>query len=296
VQLGVIILPTDPWPETAATAQRLERLGYDHLWIYDHLSWRRYRDRPWHATHPWLAGLAVATETIGLGTMVSNPNIRHPLLLAKDALSIDHLSGGRFSLGLGAGGSGFDAEALGQPAHRPAEKMDRLVELTDLVDGLLRGTVTDHEGPWYTVNGARMLPGCVQEPRLPLLIAGNGPRGIDLAARVGDGWISATAVTVADPRPHPDTALRLAAERLDRLDQRCADHGRDPAALRRIHLVPDSPDPLTGLDAFVDHVEQHRALGFTDVVFHHPRPDDPVWRADPAIVGEIAGRLLEPRP
>jgi alkanesulfonate monooxygenase SsuD/methylene tetrahydromethanopterin reductase-like flavin-dependent oxidoreductase (luciferase family) len=239
----------------------------------------------------------MATETIQLGTMVSNPNLRHPLLLAKDAMTIDHLSNGRMNLGLGAGGKGFDTTVLGQPPATPAQRMDRLVELTELVDGLLRGTVTDHDGPWYTVEGARLVPGCIQQPRLPLLVAGNGRRGIDLAARVADGWISYVG---AGNRPDPDVAAGAAAGRMEQLDRRCDELGRDPSTLRRFHLVPDGivgedgPGPLASVDAFVDHVDRCRRLGFTDVVFHHPRPDDPEWQARPEIVDEIAAALLEP--
>ncbi len=111
------MLPTDPWPETVARARRLEELGYDHLWTYDHLSWRRYRDRPWHATIPWLTGLASATASIRLGTMVASPNFRHPVTLAKDAMTLDHISAGRLTLGVGAGGIGLRCH---RPRRRPA--------------------------------------------------------------------------------------------------------------------------------------------------------------------------------
>src|SRR5687767_3593981 len=103
------MLPTDPWPDTVARARHLDELGFDHLWTYDHLSWRRYRDRPWHATMPWLTGVAAATARIRVGTLVSSPNIRHPVMLAKDAMTIDHISNGRLTIGIGAGGPGFDA-------------------------------------------------------------------------------------------------------------------------------------------------------------------------------------------
>jgi len=122
MRIGVLLLPADPWPETIRMAQRVEELGYDHLWTYDHLSWRRYRDQAWHSTYPWLTGVAAHTNTIRLGTMVSNPNVRHPLILAKDATTIDHISNGRFTIGVGAGGTGFDATVLGQSRSRPSSE------------------------------------------------------------------------------------------------------------------------------------------------------------------------------
>ena len=117
MRVGVLMLPTDPWPETRHRAQHLEALGYDHLWTYDHLSWRRYRGRAWYSAIPWLTGIAGATDRIRLGTMVASPNLRHPVTLAQDAVTLDHVSSGRFVLGVGAGGLGFDAKVFGAPSY-----------------------------------------------------------------------------------------------------------------------------------------------------------------------------------
>ena len=167
-RLGAVLMPTDPWPDSVATAQHLDALGFDHLWVYDHLTWRRYRDRPWHGIYPWLAGIAAATNRIRVGTLVANPNIRHPVTLAKDAMTIDHISNGRLTIGLGAGGTGFDAVALGQAELTPGQRVDRFAEFATVLGGLLSGELTNHAGRWYTVNEARVLPGCVQTPRVPV--------------------------------------------------------------------------------------------------------------------------------
>src|SRR5688572_20950384 len=112
-------------------------MGYDHVWTYDHLSWKRYRGRTWFGALPWLTGLAMATERVRLGTMVATPTFRHPLLLAKDVATLDHVSGGRLTLGLGAGGVGFDASVLGRPVPTPGERAGRLEEFVDVLDRLL---------------------------------------------------------------------------------------------------------------------------------------------------------------
>src|SRR5262245_1503616 len=148
------MLPTDPWPETLARAQHLERLGYDHLWTYDHLSWRRYRERPWHAAIPWLTGIATATETVRLGTMVASPNFRHPVTLAKEAMTLDHVSDGRLVLGVGAGGPGFDGTVLGGEQASPATRAARFEEFVDVLDRLLRQPATSHRGTYYSVDDA----------------------------------------------------------------------------------------------------------------------------------------------
>jgi alkanesulfonate monooxygenase SsuD/methylene tetrahydromethanopterin reductase-like flavin-dependent oxidoreductase (luciferase family) len=291
MRVGVLLLPADPWPETVARARRLEALGYDHLWTYDHLSWRRYRDHEWHATIPWLTGVAAATGRVRLGTMVASPNFRHPVTLAKDAMTLDHVSGGRLELGLGAGGIGFDATVLGGELLTPRARAERLDEFVTVLDRLLRDPVTSHRGAYYTVDQARMVPGCVQRPRIPLAIAAAGPRTLELTARHGDAWI-----TLGDPsRPDatPAEAYAAVGAQLDRLAAACSSAGRDPSRLRRIFLIGSTTErPLASAAAFEDFAGRYRELGFTDLVFHHPRADDPVWNEPEEIVERIAVDVL----
>lgn len=284
-------MPTDGWHATVALVQRLERLGYHHLWVYDHLTWQRYRDRAWHATYPWLAGLAASTERIRLGTMVSNLNLRHPVVLAKDAMTIDHISGGRVTIGLGAGGTGFDATALGQDELTPRQRSDRLAEASEVIDGLLRGALANHSGPYYELTEARVLPGCVQQPRVPLAIAAGGRRALRTAAMYGDAWITYGDTSYKD-RSAAGTE-RVVQSQARQLEEHCAELGRDPDAIDRIYLIGNTEArPLRSLAAFEDFVGRYEELGFTDVVFHMPRPDDPVWDESPEIVDEIASALL----
>ena len=287
----MLVMPTDPWADSVALAQRVERLGYHHLWLYDHLTWQRYRDRPWHATYPWLAGLAGATERIRLGTMVSNPNIRHPVVLAKDAMTIDRISDGRLTIGLGAGGTGFDATAFGQAPLTAGQRVDRLEEFAACLDGLLRGQLQSHDGQWYTFRDARVLPGCVQSPRVPLAIAAGGGRVLRVAAELGDAWI--TYGDTSYRRLDAASTERIVAAQLQALEERCAAIDRDPRDLDRIYLIGNTDArPLASIEAFTDFVGRYAALGFTDLVFHHPRPDDPVWNDPIAIVDQIAERHL----
>jgi alkanesulfonate monooxygenase SsuD/methylene tetrahydromethanopterin reductase-like flavin-dependent oxidoreductase (luciferase family) len=287
VRLGVLLLPTDPWPVAVERAQRVEALGYHHLWTYDHLSWRRYRDRPWHAALPWLTGIAGATRTIRLGTMVASPNFRHPVTLAKEAMTLDHISDGRLTLGVGGGGTGFDATVLGAPAPGPGERAARFAEFVDVLDGLLRAPASSHAGRFYTVDEARMIPGCVQRPRLPIAVAAAGPKALAVAARYADAWITYGDPDSADKSP---AEIEAAVRRQSvRLAEACAAIGRDPNDLDRIYLIGNTQErPLQSLDAFEDFAGRYAALGFTDLVFHDPRPDDEVWTDDPKIVEQIA--------
>jgi alkanesulfonate monooxygenase SsuD/methylene tetrahydromethanopterin reductase-like flavin-dependent oxidoreductase (luciferase family) len=288
VRVGVLLLPTDPWAEAVARVRDLEAAGYDHIWTYDHLSWRRYRDRPWFAAIPWLTGLAAATSTVRLGTMVASPNFRHPVTFAKEAMTLDHISGGRLTLGLGSGGTGFDADVLGEPPLSTRQRVDRFAEFVALTDRLLREPETTHHGRYYRAEGARMLPPNVQRPRLPLAVAATGRRTLGLVARYGDAWITYGDRDDRSPAGVDRAVRRQAAV----LAEECAEAGRDPADLDRIYLIGNTEErPLASVAAFVDFAGRFRELGFTDLVFHHPRPDDPVWTEDPAIVEAVAGVL-----
>jgi alkanesulfonate monooxygenase SsuD/methylene tetrahydromethanopterin reductase-like flavin-dependent oxidoreductase (luciferase family) len=295
MRLGIVLIPTDPWQRTLARAAQLESLGFNHLWTYDHLSWQRYRDRPWHAAVPWLAGIAARTRQIRLGTMVTSPNFRHPVLLAKDAMTLDHISDGRLTLGIGAGGIGYDATVFGAPLLSPGERARRLADFVEVVDGLLRHPQYSTDNPRYPVHEARMLPGCAQRPRVPLAIAAAGPKTIALAARFGDAWI--TEGDPRDPDPTPASLERAVGAQSALLEDRCEQIGRDPAGLDRILLVSNRAErPLRSVAAFGEFVERYAALGFTDVVVHDPRPDDPLWDDDPAVLAAVAELFCSSRP
>jgi alkanesulfonate monooxygenase SsuD/methylene tetrahydromethanopterin reductase-like flavin-dependent oxidoreductase (luciferase family) len=291
MRIGVLMLPTDPWPETVARARHLEALGYDHLWTYDHLSWRRYRDRPWHATIPWLTGLACATTSIRLGTMVASPNFRHPVTLAKDVMTLDHISQGRITLGVGAGGVGFDSTVLGGEVLSPGARGRRLAEFVELLDLLLRQPTTSFRGSYYSADEARMLPGCVQRPRPPLALAAGDRATMAVVARFADAWI-----TYGDSSHRDSSAAGTDAaitRQLDGLADHCLQIGREPETVDRIYLSGNTDErPLASLAAFTDLVGRCQAHGFTDIVFHHPRADDPVWNDPEDIVEAIASDVL----
>ncbi len=262
-------------------------MGFEHLWFYDHLSWQRYRDLDWHATMPWLAGIAAKTERIRIGTMVASPNLRHPLSLAKDAMTLDHISDGRFILGLGAGTSGFDGTVFGTEPLTPGQRADRLDEYLKVTAGLLSGTMTNHSGKWFTMNEGRVVPGCVQQPRLPIALAGGGTRTIKLAATDADSWI-----TIGDPLNVPENLDQFEAalaQQTELFNETCQAHGRKPDEVDRICFVSSAfPVPLSSMEAFIDLAGRVAELGFTDIVVHDRRAADPVLDHDPDLIPAIA--------
>jgi alkanesulfonate monooxygenase SsuD/methylene tetrahydromethanopterin reductase-like flavin-dependent oxidoreductase (luciferase family) len=294
MRLSTVILPVRPWHSGGRDEWvRAEQLGFHTAYTYDHLSWRTFRDGPWYGAVPTLTAAAAATERLRLGTLVTSPNFRHPVTLAKDLISLDDVSGGRFTLGIGAGGTGFDATALGQESWTPRERADRFAEFVPLLDRLLTEDAVTHEGAFYSAVEARNIPGCVQRPRLPFAVAATGPRGLKLAARYGQAW-----VTTGDPKLFETGTAEQSHEALrgqmDKLSKACADTGRNVAELDKVLLTGFTPErgrPLESLDAFVEFAGRHFALGFTEIVVHAPIPDSD-FAADQAVFERIATEAL----
>lgn len=287
---GIVILPQQPWAEARSIWRRAEELGFDHAWTFDHLSWRSLADEPWGATIPTLTAAAAATSTIRLGTFVTSPNYRHPVPFAKDLATLDDISGGRFLLGVGSGGTGFDAFVLGQQQLTGRERHERFVEFVRGLDALLRfeepgsGGIS-FDGDWFTAHEARMVGKPAQHPRMPFIVAADGSKGLQLVAELADGW-----VTLGRESDTPDDWWRSVAEVSRRLDDALADRARDSASLDR-YLNLDSHDySLGSVDAWEDAVGRAAALGFTDVITHWPRRDG-VFAGDEEVLTEIASRF-----
>lgn len=291
MRVGIVILPQYDWPEAARRWRAAEDFGFDHAWTYDHLAWRGLAGERWHATVPALTAAATVTSRIRLGTFVASPNYRHPVPFAKDIATVDQIAGGRMLLGLGSGGTGFDAFVLGQPELTPRERFERFVEFAEALDMLLRFETPDSrgisfEGSWYTATGARMVGEPSQHPRMPLHLAADGPKGLALAVRIGDGWVTTAG-------QDDDTAAwwRKAGELIRRLDDACAEVGRDPSTISRtLSLDGEGRYSLASIDAFDEAVGRAAELGYTDVVSHWPR-DHGLYAGDEAVLDEVAQRL-----
>jgi len=296
MRFGIIILPQDPWPIARRKWQSAEGLGFDHAWTYDHLSWRSLADQPWHATIPTLTAAAAATETIKLGTFVTSPNFRHPVAFAKDVATVDEIAGGRFILGIGSGGVGFDASVLGQPQYSPRERHGRYSEFVELLDTLLRfeteGGVDapsgiDYSGEWFTSQQARMVGAPAQRPRMPFVLAANGPKGLDLVSEFGQGW-----VTTGPEGAEGDEWWSAVATLSGRLDDAAEAAGRNPKSIDRyLSLDFAGQYSLESVGAFDDLVGRAAELGFTDVLSHWPRADG-IYAGNEDVLFEVAANSM----
>lgn len=277
MRVGVVIYPQFDPADTIRRWKSLEERGFDHGWTYDHLAWRDLADQDWYATIPTLTLAATATKRLQLGAWVFSPNFRHPVPLAKELMTLQAISDGRLVPILGAGGTGWDAEVLGQPALNPRQRVDRLAEFATVLDLLLSNAETTWSGEYFHAVRARMNP-AGSRARTPLLLAGNGPRSVRLAARY-DGWVTIGMDTPAAQQWW--AGLATAADT----------YTRAGGSGRRMLSLDELPGyDHSSVECFTDAAGRAAELGFTDVVIHWPRPEEP-HRGEEKVLDRIADRL-----
>ena len=219
------------WPEYLAMARAAEACGFDSIWLGDHLLYRGDggpERAPWEA---WtlLGALAAVTERVRLGPLVACAGFHPPGLIAKMAATLDEVSGGRFTLGLGAGWNRAEYDAFGIPYDR---RVARFEESFAIVRGLLAGDRVTLDGAFWSADDAVLLPPPAR--RVPLMIGSNGPRMLRAALPHADWWN--TWYT-----DYGNTAEGFAALNA-RISEAAADVGRAPGDVARsacVHVVLD---------------------------------------------------------
>lgn len=209
------------WADWKAIAAACEEHGVGTLFRSDHyLSVDDRRERGSLDAWATIAALAAITERLRLGTLVSPATFRHPAVLAKMAVTADHISGGRIELGIGAGWWEREHEAYGFDLPEPGPRLDALEEQMELIRRYWEEGPFNYEGRHYRAVNLDPLPKPMQEPRLPLILGGKGgPRSLRLAAALADEYntVMSTAEEIADVRK--------------RLDEACEAIDRDPKTL-----------------------------------------------------------------
>jgi alkanesulfonate monooxygenase SsuD/methylene tetrahydromethanopterin reductase-like flavin-dependent oxidoreductase (luciferase family) len=286
VRIGIVILPDQRWALASRRWRLAEEYGFDHAWTYDHLGWRDLVAGPWFDSVPTLTAAATVTSRIRLGTYVATPYFRHPVRFARESIALDDISGGRLILGLGAGGVGFDAAVLGGTELTPRARVDRFAEFLELFDTILRQPSTTWSGEWFSAVDARSIPGPVQQPRPPFVIAANGPRALRLAARFGDGW-----VTTGPQADDAELWWKEVAMIRDRFDAALDTAGRPRDAMDRYLNLDSAPVfSMSSVAAFTDAIGRARELGFTDVITHWPR-ESSWYSGDEKVLEAVAAEL-----
>jgi F420-dependent oxidoreductase-like protein len=250
--------------------------GFDSCWVIDHFA-ALGPDRAGDIFEAWttLAAMAEATSRVRIGTMVTGNSHRNPGMLAKMAVTVDHLSGGRLDLGIGAGGDEMVHDMFGMPLGPVRERIERLDETCQILKLLWSQPVTFFEGRHYRLADAVANPKPVQRPHPPLWVAGSGERySLRVVAEHADAWINANM---------PGTPAQELARLSGVLDRHCEAIGRDPATIRRAVQLRAPTDP----DETMRIVEPLVRHGFTDIVLM-------IWEQGDAgiAVAESAAELL----
>jgi F420-dependent oxidoreductase-like protein len=251
-----------------------DEAGFDHCWCMDHFATLGARDDgPIFEAWALLAAMAAATSRTRVGCAVTGNTYRHPAVLAKAAVTVDHLSGGRLEFGIGAGWAENEHTMLGLPFGTAGDRADRLEEACQVIRSLWTQERVSFAGQHYQLTGAVAEPKPVQQPHPPIWIGGAGRRRtLRTAAQHASVWNA--------PGGSPEEVADLSGV----LDRHCADIGRDPSEIRRSVQVriPATPDELLAL------APAYAAVGVTDLLLVL-NAADPVAQAGQA--GELLPRL-----
>lgn len=211
----------ETWPAILEMAQAAEAVGFDSVWVADHMLFRFDDGEEMGRWEAWtlMAGLAAATKTLQIGPLVSCMSFRNPAMLAKMAETVDEISQGRFILGMGAGWHEPEYAAFGFPFDH---RVSRFEEGIEIIHGLLRTGRSDFSGNWYETRNAVIRPRGPRPGGIPLMIGSNGERMLKMTAKYADAWNTTWLSEPADVVPL-----------LGPVDAACEAIGRDPKSLKR---------------------------------------------------------------
>lgn len=261
-----------PWPEYRTMAIAAENVGFDSLWLGDHLLY----DRPEGPTGPWecwslLSAVAAVTDRVLLGPLVSPTGFRNPGLLAKMASTVDEVSGGRLVLGLGSGWNEREYIAFGFPFDR---RVDRFEEAFSIITDLIRTGRSDFSGEHHRAVDNHLIPPA--RPDLPIMIGSTGPRMLGITASEMDWWNEWFVRFANDPAQLPPL--------IERVDRAMTEAGRDPDEIvKSVALyvsigpddernIPDGIEPISGSATEISD----QILAFSDLVDHVQLVVDPI--------------------
>jgi alkanesulfonate monooxygenase SsuD/methylene tetrahydromethanopterin reductase-like flavin-dependent oxidoreductase (luciferase family) len=259
-----------PFSDAVKECQRAEALGYDSIWLGDAFYNSFRAGDPMFDAWTTLAALAARTTRLRLGTMVTNFISRNPTLVARQAHSVDHISGGRLELGLGAGVFSSDHTMAGVELWGAGERVDRFREAVQLVDQLLRHKVTTFEGKYYRAKEAVLIPGSIQKPRPPITIGALGQRMLRITAEFADSWNTfapSRNLSTGQPLTAQET-LEEVKRQSAQLDRYCHALGRDPGEIRRSLFVGwDTADnPIESIEVFHKFVRKYQEIGISEFI------------------------------
>jgi len=251
------------WEKSVERWQWFEQLGFESAWLCDHLVQPSRPQGPYFEAWTLLAGLAARTEKIRIGVLVTSNTFRHPSVLARMAVTVDHISNGRLEVGLGAGWYEPEHTMFGIPFPETRELVSRFKEAVQVVDLVMREDTSSFAGEYYQLKNAQSRPLSVQKPRPPLVLGAFGPRMLKIVAMYADTWNA-----FGTPKE-----MR---ERNQMLDDYCREIGRDPETLDRsiyYWVTKSDADPWASREAFYDGIGPYVEAGVNQFLLDQPRDD-----------------------
>ncbi|HEY8446861.1 MAG TPA: LLM class flavin-dependent oxidoreductase [Thermomicrobiales bacterium] len=243
------------WPQLVEQWQMAEALGFDSVWLFDHfLALYADPDGPCLEASTLLAALALKTDRVRVGVLVYGNTHRNPAILAKEIVTVDHISGGRAILGIGTGWHEREHRAYSIPFPSPGDRVAMLDEALTVIHSLFTERRTTFHGRFYRLEDAPFSPKPVQE-RLPILVGGKRPKMLELIARHADLW---------DSSGTPDDIRRGLAT----VTANCQAIGRDPAEIGV--SVSLGADRLADERGFADLIRAYYAAGARQFLFDFP--------------------------
>lgn len=247
--------PADAWARTVELATHAEGLGFESLWVFDHFhTVPKPTEEITFESFSVLAALSMATRRVRLGHMVICAGFRNPALTAKMSSTIDVISGGRFELGIGAGWKEDEWRAYGYGFPTLAERMGALGDHLEVIRAMFGPGPATYEGRYAQIRSAHNAPRGLQQPRIPIIVGGNGER-------VTAGY----AIKYADELNFVFLSAVQVAERIPAVRARCETEGRDPASLRFSMYTRDEEMRDAG-QARVDTLAGYAAVGLDRIV------------------------------
>jgi alkanesulfonate monooxygenase SsuD/methylene tetrahydromethanopterin reductase-like flavin-dependent oxidoreductase (luciferase family) len=260
LRLGIFTSQSQPWESVLDQWQTIEGLGFDCAGIVDHfMPTAGDEDGDFHEGWTLITALATLVPRIRVAVLVSGNTYRNPVLLAKQAVTLDHITGGRLDLGIGAGWFVREHEAYGFDLPPAGVRVDMLNESVQMIRSLVTQQRTTFDGTYYHLRDAPFQPKPVQE-HLPIMIGAQKNRMLRVVAEHADIW---------NVNHNPEKMVEFGKV----LDKHLADIGRDPATLRRSGFAFASVlggDPFADIDTWRGHVQDYIAAGASEIYFRFP--------------------------
>jgi probable F420-dependent oxidoreductase len=280
LRIGIKLSQDQPIETYREVWRIAEQGGFDHCWAMDHLAsiGSVGDDRPIFDGWELLAAMAVATQRVRVGLLVTGITYRNPALLAKIATTVDHLSSGRLEFGIGAAWAANEHEMYGISGLN--HRVGLLSEGLQIMKMLWTQERTNFEGRYFTMRNAVSSPKPVQKPYPPIWIGAGGPTTLRLTARHADVWNASGAAGRQD-----ESAMGASKQ----LDMICAEIGRDPGEIRRSVQMPAGSDPAE----LVERLHRYYEAGFSELVVMLSGGNIPT-ASDPARVAEMVAEKVLP--